>query len=422
VNLLVVGCSFRDTPLDFRERLAFAETDLPRALHELATGFAAEAAILSTCNRVEVFLAAGSQDAIAVESVSDFVAGFHSVPPEHLRRAVYSFRHNQAIRHLFRVSAGLDSLIVGESQIAAQVKLAYETARCCQTAGMVLHTIFQQASRVAARVRRETGIGRGGVSVSSAAVEYVRQVFDHFADKTILVIGAGKMGELALKHLSQLQPSRILVTNRSPEKGRSLAEACQGTAMPWENLEAALSQADIVLSSTGSTEPIMTRERYLAIRERRQGGPMVIFDMAVPRDFDPAIHDGDQTCLFNIDDLKRIQQRTLDARRRHLPAAESIVEEEVQRFVVDWSRREHAPLIARLSGDLEAKRRAIVEQLLKRLNGRLTDDDRAYIEGAFRLLQNQFLHGPISALTEEAAQGTGQGLREALRKLFRLHD
>ncbi len=213
------------------------------------------------------------------------------------------------MRHLFRVAASLNSLIVGEGQIAGQVKRAYEAAHQQGTAGAVLHALFQHAHTVAKRIRTETGIARGHVSVSSVAVDYVQQVFDHFHDKTILVIGAGKMGELTLKHLRALAPQRIMVTNRSPEKALAVAQGCGGQAIPWDKLDDALAEADVVLSTTGAPEPIVTRRRFNDVLARRTQGPIVILDIAVPRDFDPRIHDGDRACLFNIDDLQRIRAK-----------------------------------------------------------------------------------------------------------------
>jgi glutamyl-tRNA reductase len=313
-------------------------------------------------------------------------------------------------------------MVVGEGQIAGQVKRAYELARGRSASGQLLNALFQRALQTAKRVRHETGIARGHVSVSSVAVDYVRQVFDHFGDKTVLVIGAGKMGALTLTHLRQLGPKRVLVTNRSPEKAAAVAKGCGGQAVPWERLEEVLARADIVLSTTGAPEPIMTRQRYERVLARRTRGPVVILDIAVPRDFDPRIHDGDRTCLFNIDDLKRIREQTLADRLKHVGPAEAIVEQERRRFLADWTRRLLGPTIARLTADLEAKRQAIVKQLMGKLNGKLTEADRKYIEGAFRLLQNQFLHGPISALAEEPHEAGGHTLLEALRKLFRLQD
>jgi glutamyl-tRNA reductase len=423
MKLLVVGCSFRTAPVEFRERLAFDQDKLLCALTELATRYGCEAVILSTCNRVELYLArTDSPVAPDAELVAEFLGEFHDLPAAAIWPHLYHHQDAEAVRHLFRVAASLDSLIVGEGQIAGQVKRAYELSQERATTGPLLHAVFQHARLVAKRVRSETGIAHGHVSVSSAAVDYVRQVFDHFDDKVILIIGAGKMGELTLRHLRELRPYRILVTNRSPEKAEAMARGCQGTAVPWERLDDALAAADIVLSTTGAPEPIVTRQRYQRILARRTGGPVVILDIAVPRDFDPQIHDGDRTCLFNIDDLKRIRERTLRDRLKHVGPAEAIVEHEHKRFLSDWTRRRNGPVIARLTQDLEAKRQAIVAQLFGRLNGRLSAADQAYIEGAFRLLQNQFLHGPITALTEEAHGAGSHTLLEALRKLFRLQE
>jgi glutamyl-tRNA reductase len=424
--LVVVGCSFRNTPVGLRERLAFGGDSLPRALEEITVRYGCEAVILNTCNRVELYLARPDPAVpIDAELIAEFLGETHHIPAPEIRPHLYAHGGGEAVRHLFRVAASLDSLIVGEGQIAGQVKKAYEFADSRSAAGPVLHALFQHARVVAKRVRTETGIARGHVSVSSAAVDYVRQVFDHFDDKRILVIGAGKMGELTLKHLKDLKPRRILVTNRSPEKARAVAAGCGGEPVGWEQLDDALARVDIVLSTTGAPEPIMTLERFRTVSTRRtRGGPLVILDIAVPRDFDPRIHDGETTCLFNIDDLERIKEATLAERRKEVAPAEAIVTEETQKFLKGWARRRHGPVIARLTQDLEAKRRAIVEQLFGKLNGRLTADDRAYIEKAFSLLQNQFLHGPISALTEETHEATPSGhtLLDALRKLFRLQD
>jgi glutamyl-tRNA reductase len=282
--------------------------------------------------------------------------------------------------------------------------------------------LFQHARLVAKRVKRETGIGRGHVSVASVAVDYLRQVYEHFGDKTVLVIGAGKMGELTLRHLKELAPRQIVVTNRSPEKAEQVASLCGGAAVPWASLDDALASADIVLSTTGAPEPIVSFERYQRIAARHTGGPVVILDIAVPRDFDPRIHDGDRTCLVNVDDLKRVCDETLADRKKHIGAAEAVVEQEQKRFLHDWTRRRNAPVIARLNRDVEEIRRKVVADLLQRLNGKVDAAGRDDIEGAFRLFQNRFLHGPISALTEETHEGGGHTLLDALRKLFRLHE
>ena len=426
MKLLAVGCSYRTTPVAVREKLAFADADLPRALDRLIERLGCEAVLLSTCNRVELYLGRGpgEEGDFDPDAVAALLAELHGLPAGDVRPHLYAHRDADAVRHLFRVAASLDSMIIGEGQIAGQVKKAYELAQEHGCVGALMHALMRQARQVAKRVRTETGIARGHVSVSSAAVEYVRQVFDHFGDKTILVIGAGKMGELTLRHLYALQPQRIVVTNRNPEKAVAVARGCGGEAAPWDRLDELLARVDIVLSTTGAPEPIVTAERYRKIVARRTEGRVVILDIAVPRDFDPAIHDGDQTCLFNIDDLKRIREATLAQRLKHIAPAEAIVEQETRQFLADWARRRNGPVIALLRQDFEAKRQEVLQELMRRLNGKLSDEDRRCIEGAFTLLQNRFLHGPLSVLAEEtrAPSHGGHTLLDALRKLFRLQE
>jgi glutamyl-tRNA reductase len=420
MNLLVLGCSYKTTPVALRERLAFSDEQLGLALEQLTARPGCEAAILSTCNRVEVYLAFPGLELPA--DARDFLAGFHGLPPEEVRPHLDCHAHVAAVRHLFTVAASLDSLVVGEGQIAGQVKKAYERAFNQGSTGPLLNALFPHARRVAKRVRTETGIAQGHVSVSSAAVDYVKDVFDHFGDKTILVIGAGKMGELTLKHLRELRPRRIVVTNRNPDKAVAVATGCGGEAVPWDKLDDVLGKADIVLSTTGAPEPIVTRERYARIAGRRTTERVVILDIAVPRDFDPAIHDGDQTCLFNIDDLKKIREQTLARRREHVAPAEAIVEQETQRFVKDWARRRNGPVIDRLTREWDTSRQEAMGNLRARLGGTLSEADLAFIEKEISRMQNKMMHKPISALGEEAHAGGGHALLEALRKLFRLHD
>jgi glutamyl-tRNA reductase len=422
IQLLVVGCSYRDTPIELRERLALDGIKLSQALDELGQRYGCEAVIISTCNRVELYLSRGdSGPGLNTDCIADFLAQAHGMQVADIRPHLYQHQGADAVGHLFRVVSSLDSMIVGEGQIVGQVKRAYELAVGRGAAGPVLHAVFQHAQYAAKRVRTETGIARGNVSVSSAAVAYVREVFDHFHDKTIVVLGAGKMGELTLKHLRHLKPQRILVTNRSPGKAAAVAHTCGGLAVPWDNLEDVLAQADIILSTTGAPEPIVTLQRYASVASRRHSGrPVVILDIAVPRDFDSRIHDGERTFLFNIDDLQRIREQTLRDRLQHVAPAEAIVEQEQRRFLGEWSRKKNGPIIAALHQDFETKRLEIVAQLLSKLNGKFDEADRARIEGAFRLLQNRFLHGPITALAEEPSGEHRHTLLEALRKLFRL--
>jgi glutamyl-tRNA reductase len=421
MNLLIAGLSFRDVAIDIRERVAFTDLQRDAAAADLAARFGCEAAILSTCNRVELYLAKPIGEGLPDAGlIAEFLGEYHHIDPELLRPHLVERRDADGARHLFRVAASLDSLIVGEGQIVGQVKSAFEAARTSGTTGPLLNALYQYALKAAKRVRSETGIAEGHASVSSVAVDYVRQVFDHFGDKTVLVIGAGKMGRLTLKHLRDLRPQQILVTNRSPEKAVEVAAGCGGRAVPWDQLDEALTQADIVLSTTGAAEPIVTVKQYANIRHKRGGRTTVMLDIAVPRDIDPAIHDGEATFVFNIDDLKGVREQTLARRRSHVDKAEAIVAEESRRFVDDWGRRKNGQLIARLTEEFAAKRIEVLTQLLVRLNGKLTEREQQDIAGAFRLYQNKLLHAPITALGDASREGNGPALLEAVRRLFRL--
>jgi glutamyl-tRNA reductase len=421
MKLVAVGVSFRTADVALREQVAFTTSQQDTATADLAARYGCESAIVSTCNRVELYLARpGGGDLPDASLLAEFLGEHHRVDVSALRPHLVERVGPDAVRHLFRVAASLDSLIVGEAQIVGQVKTSFASAQKLGTTGPVLNALFQHAQKAAKRVRTETGIAQGHASVSSVAVDYVRQVFDHFGDKTVLVIGAGKMGRLTLKNLRHLRPRRILVANRSAEKAAEVAAGCDGTAVGWDSLDEALVDSDIVLSTTGSPEPVVSARRYAAIRQRRAGRPTVILDIAVPRDFDSAIHDGDTTFVFNIDDLKSVRDQTLALRRGHLDRSEAIVEEETRRFVDDWDRRKHGQLIARLTEEFEAKRREVLGPLMERLNGKLTEKDWQDIEGAFRLYQNRLLHGPITALGEAGREAHGSSLSEAIRRLFRL--
>ncbi|MGL6095309.1 MAG: glutamyl-tRNA reductase, partial [Fimbriiglobus sp.] len=312
------------------------------------------------------------------------------------------------------------SLIVGEGQIAGQVKQAFELAQKLGTTGPLTNALIPHALRAAKRIRTETGISQGHVSVASVAVDYVRQVFDDFADKTVLVIGAGKMGRLTLKHLEALKPGQILVTTRSPQKAAEVAAGCGGAPVPWADLDAALAKADIVVSTTGAADPIMPLGRFREHVLPKRTGTLVVLDIAVPRDFDPRIHDGDRVCVFNVDDLTRVKEQTLAARQRHVGPAEAIVEHEVKRFVDDWNRRRSGPVIGKLTAEGDKVRAEVVGRLMTKLNGSLTPADKKEIEYHFRLFQQKMLHGPIEALQEASREGQAGTFADVIKKLFRL--
>jgi glutamyl-tRNA reductase len=421
MNLIAIGCSFRSAPVEIRERLAFDPPKINKALLELNSRFGCETVILSTCNRVELYLAKLTELPPNVDSVSTVLSELHNLPAQEIRPLLYEHRDTSAVRHLFRVTASLDSMIVGEGQIAKQVREAFDASQQLGTTGLILNTLFVKALEASKRARSQTGIADGHVSVSSVGVDFVREVFDHFHDKTVLLIGAGKMGRLTLKHLRELSPQKILVINRSPEKAQELAKECNGQAVPWSQLDDVLVHSDIVLSTTDAKEPIMTRSRFDAIHKRRRNRTIAILDIAVPRDFDPTIGEINDTFLFNIDDLKQLVDQNITQRKTHIGKAEMIVEEERKKFIDDWARRRNGPLIRQLMEECDEKRKAVMEKLFGKLNGKLSDPDKQQIEYFFNLFQKQLLHGPINALSEASKEGSSANLVEAIRKLFRLN-
>jgi glutamyl-tRNA reductase len=421
MNLRAIGCNVDSAAVEVREKLAFDAVKLNRALTELPARYGAEAVVLDTCNRVELYLARTETDSpIHSPLIAEFLSEIHGVPVELIRTHLYELADAEAVKHLFRVAAGLDSVVLGEGQIAGQVKEAFEQAQKAGATGFLLNVLFPAASRVSKRVRSETKLAEGHASVPSAAVDHLRLVFDTFTDKTVLVIGAGEMGRLTLNHIRELHPARVLVTNRSLERARTTAAECGGQPHPWEQLDELLVRADIVLSATDAPEPIVTRRWFdEKVRPKKSGRTLVVFDMAVPRDFDSRLHDGDRVSIFNVDDLQKTADQWTMERRKHVPVAEAIVTGEVAKFVQDWNRRKDGPVIGQLTAEVDKIRDLVLGPLLEKLNGKLTDADRAYIEGAFRLFQNRLLHGPIAALQEASSHGH-TGLREALMKLFRL--
>lgn len=420
MNIVVVGCSFHNTPVEAREKLVFPEAALPGVVSELNARFGSEAVVLSTCNRVEIYLARGDDLPPSRELVAEFVAEALRRPIEDVLPWLREIRDEDAVTHLMRVTASLDSLIIGEGQIAGQVRDAYELALKAGTTGPIFNLLFPTALKAAKRARTETDICKGHISVSSVAVDYVRGVFDRFDNKTVLVIGAGKMSRLALKHLRELKPKRILVTNRSPAKALEVAADCGGIALPWERLDDGIAQADIVLSSTGATEPIVTRKRYRDIRPKRSGESVVILDLAVPRDFEARIGDTEGTYLFNVDDMKKICAETIAERQKHAAPAEAIVRDEQKKFLIDWNHRRNSPVIALLTRHLDSQREKVVANMFSKLRGKFSDADRAFVEKAFQVFQQRMLNAPIDALRESSKDGTSAGMIDALVKLFRL--
>jgi glutamyl-tRNA reductase len=421
MKLLVVGCSYRSAPVAVRERLAFAADAIPGALGDLrALPEVREALLVSTCNRVEVY-AAVSDPATAAERVRDLLARSRGMPREALDEVLYEHADTAAARHIFSVTASLDAMVVGEAQIAGQVKDAYAAASQSQTLGPLLSRCMHRAFATAKRVRNETEIARHPVSVSSVAAELAARVFGDLAQSTVLVVGAGEMAELAVRHLVSDGAADIRVVNRTFERAVQLAFDLGAKAARWENLRGQLLLADIVISSTGSEQPIISRKLISEVMRERKQRPLFLVDIAVPRDIEKDVGQLPNVYLFDVDDLEQVVAENLKERRKEVHQAERIVEEEVQHFQ-DWLRKQRAvPVVKVLRERFSEVVRAEAEQAAQALrlqNG----EQRRLLEAMANAIVNKLLHAPTVELKRRANTPEGDALAEAVRELFELRE
>jgi glutamyl-tRNA reductase len=408
-ELFLVGLSHKSAPIDVRERVALSGDALKAALAELkCTAGVAEAFVVSTCNRVEVFVLADGETAAR--------AFFTSRSPE-ASDHLYLKRGSDAVRHLFRVSASLDSMVVGEQQILGQVKEAYGLASAAQAAGSYLSRLCNRAFATAKRVRTETEIGRGATSMSQVAVELVEKIFGDLRGRTIALVGAGKMGALSAKALAVLGANQILVTNRSAERGLALAEQVGGTFREWEGLEALLVEADVVIVSTGAPHYVVTRESVSVAMKARRSRSMCVIDLAVPRNVDPACAELNDVFAYDVDDLERVVHSTQEARRGEALRAEAIVEAEVMAFAKERETRAALPVLASLRRHAEEIARAEAERTLAMVGEKLDEKGRRSVEAMAQAIVNKLLHGPTARLKEAASSGDS-ALPGAAAELF----
>jgi len=426
LKLLALGVDHRRAPTAIREALAFEGTKRDEGLDDLARSFpGAEFVVVSTCNRVELYAAGAGGTTPTVGALIDWLARFHGRPADDFAAHLIDHHDGQAIKHLFKVAASLESLVLGEGQILGQVRDAYKAAVARKAVGPLLHALFPHALRVGKLVRERTGMDKGKLSVASVAVDVAKDVFDTFADKTVLVIGAGKMGDLTLQHLAALKPGSILVTNRNPAKAALAAARWGGRDVPFERLGQALIDADVVVSTTAADEPIVTLETYARVQRARRNRLALILDIAIPRDFDPRIGDLEQVMLYNVDDLSAQAERNRQARQKGVDPALAIIEAESALCLADLRHRTHAgAALKQLVTYADAARLREFDALIARQPG-LTPAQRDDVAHAMLRLQNQFLHHPRAAL--RAATTTAEPsehphpLLHALRALFGLN-
>lgn len=421
MRLLVLGVSHHTAPIDLRERLAFAQGDLADALGALTRDPAlGEVVLLSTCNRTEVYATCQTLEA-GHDAMAQFLATARSVAPDDLKAHVYTRAEADAARHLFRVASGLDSLVVGEPQILGQVKQAYASATELHATGALLNRLFHTAFTAGKRVRSETELAEGAVSVSYAALGLARKICGDLRHASVLVVGAGEMAELTARHFAAQQPKRMTVCSRTIAHAEALAREVGGTVVAWGELDAALGQADVVVTATGATKPILDRARIQAVLRHRRGRPLFLIDIAMPRDVEPAAAEADDVFLYNIDDLQSIVNESLARRNSETSRAESIVNQEVERFM-GWARSRTAmPTVVALRQRFDAIRRAELDRLAPKIAG-LSPDARARVDEITRLIVEKLLITPTEQLKALPDQELQSSYADALSHLFALED
>jgi len=421
MHLFLLGVSHRTAPVDVRERLDFSSRDLGAAVEELAAKrSAAEAVVLSTCNRSEIYVASPDPSQARVEII-DFLGDYHHMPPETLMPHVFERGDAAAARHLFRVASGLDSLVVGEPQILGQVKGALQAALERRCTGPILSRLFHWSFNVGKRVRTETALGEGAVSVGYAAVALARKIFGRLEGRQVLVVGAGEISTLTAQHLRAQGVGSIYVASRTRAHAESLAAAVGGHPIDWASWQSAISSVDIVVTATGAQRPILTRADVEGVIGRRPN-PLFIIDIAVPRDVDAAVGDIEQVFLYNVDDLQTIVQENLSRRGAEVERAETIVAEEVAKFSA-WQRSRGAvPTVVALRQRFDAIRRAELQRLDGKLSG-LPPEARARVDEVTRLIVEKLLLDPTEQLKALPDEETQVAYTDAVNRLFRLrHD
>ncbi len=426
----MVGWSHHHTPLDIREKLAFNTEQVIEALHKFCAKFPeTEAVLLSTCNRVELYCATTQADKLpSATNLGDFVASYHNLNFADVSPQLRSASGEATLKHLFMVAASLDSMIVGEAQILSQVKAAYELACEGQSASALMHQAFQRATVVARRVANETEIHRRRVSVPSVAVsEIASDFFERFDDKRILLVGAGEMGTETLRYLVDAGAQLIRIVNRNEERAQAMAdqfaEQFQAEVKSWDQLDQCLAEADLVVSTTSSTEPIVTTDRFKAIRAKRGARAVLILDLAVPRDFEKAIAGLPDVYLYSVDDLQQVCDRNIQARQKEWPKAEQIVDAEIRKFLSESVHRGAGPTIRKFREQGERIKQEELQRLLSKLQPRgLDEHTKKELEIAFDRLANKLLHPPLHALRENSDSSHHATLIDALRRLFQIND
>jgi glutamyl-tRNA reductase len=420
-RLLLLGLNHTTAPLDLRERLSFNPDQRAAALTSFREKFPdTEAVLLSTCNRVEIY-AAGEIPPTAA-ALTQFLSQFHNLPIEKFQPLLYQKTDRPLIEHLFSVASSLDSMVLGETQILGQVRESYESARQLSCVGNLLHPLFQRAINVGKQVMHQTSLAQGRLSIASVAVDFAARIFDHFHDKTVLSIGAGKMANLVLQNFASLSPGKLLITNRDSAKATLLAEKFHAQAIPFNQLDQALAQVDIVITSTGSADPIITATAFAAAHRRRRFRPIFLIDIALPRDIDPAVGMLENVYLYNIDDLQQAVSQTMTGRHAEIDSAKKIVASAVDQYIRSHRARQLGPTIDQLYKRYHDLAQEELNRTLSKLPS-ISPAEKEHLEDLARRIVNKLLHDPVHALRQaDHAHAPATQYIHAMEQLFKLTD
>lgn len=423
MNLQMLGCSHHDAAVEFREKVSIPADRVQAVLEHFRNQFPkAELVLLSTCNRVEMYAASNDETIIDRHAFAQFLANQQDLTADEVFDQMIYRSGPEAVEHLFTVAASLDSMVLGEAQILSQVKQAYELANSSGSTGPLTHAVFQSANRAAKRVQQETAIHRRRVSVPSVAVgEIVPEVFDSLIGKRVVLCGAGEMADETLRYLQQAGADQICILNRSRDRATDLAQSFGVQSDDWDQLLTRTISADLLIGTTSAEHPIINQTDFADIHAKRHGKVLLILDLAVPRDFDPAIGDQSGIYLYQIDDLEAACTRNRKEREKEWPKAKKIIAEETERFFHELNHRATGPVIRRLRTQADEIKREELDRLLNKLAD--ADVDPAAIkeiEKSFDRVVNKLLHPPLASLRDDAAEGHSRGLVDALRQLFKL--
>ena len=421
VNLILVGVNHKTTPVEIREKLAFTKGKIEESVDRLFNfPDIIEHTILSTCNRVEIYARANCQDS-AIKAIKQFICDFHEVSPVELEDHFYSYRNEEAVEHLFRVSSSLDSMILGEAQILGQVKDAYSLAKDLRSTGLVLNQLFEKAFSIAKKVREETGIAERSVSISSAAVELAQKIFDDLENRTVMLVGTGEMAELAAKHLISYGVKTVYVTSRTYDRAANLARTLNGSALDFEAFENELHRADIVITSTSAPNFIIKKEMVEKAIHERKNKPIFFIDIAVPRDIEPDVNDLENIYLYDIDDLQVVVSANIKEREKEAENAMNFISQEVTKFNNWVGALDAVPTIVEIRKKAENIRKQEIEKTLKKIS-HLSEDDKQLLRQMSSSMINKILHKPTIKLKQKTQSEDGHVYLKAIRHLFHLDD